>query len=84
MSNNKDAQSSYERELEYWTAPPIKYGLPFMIATFIICNIWALKLYLFDAKPYEWGFLAFLLSGMVCAVYVHRKVEHLRGILNRK
>lgn len=81
--SNKDAWS-HEEELAFWTARPIRYGLPIMIALMIITNVFAIKAYLFDGELFDWGAASMLFSIVLSAVLVSKKVECIRRAMERK
>ena len=72
-------QKENERQLEFWTAPPVKYGLPMLIAAIIVTNIITLQQYLFAGKPYDWSAASILVSMLGAGVYVHFKVKDLKN-----
>ena len=75
MSNNE----YNKQQLEFWTAPPVKYGLPMLIAVIIVTNIITLQQYLFAGKPYDWSAASILVSMVGAGVYVHFKVKDLKN-----
>ncbi|WP_339343313.1 hypothetical protein [uncultured Psychrobacter sp.] len=81
--SNKDAWSD-EEALAFWTARPIRYGLPIMIALMIITNILAMKAYLFDGELFDWGAASILFSMVLSAVLVSKKVERIRRAMKSK
>lgn len=79
MNKSKKNQSRAEWELGFWTAAPIKYGLPALIAALIVSNVLVVKVYLFDGKPYESSAVFLLLSVLIAGGFVHRKVQNLKS-----
>ncbi|MGP5057700.1 hypothetical protein ACTXIV_03105 [Psychrobacter celer] len=81
--SNKNAWS-YEEELAFWTARPIRYGFPMMIVLMSITNVFAMKAYLFDGELFDWG-AAFMLFVMVLStVLVSKKVESIKKSMKSK
>lgn len=84
MTNNNRPKSDDEKALAFWTAPPIKHGLPALIATAILLNLLGLKMAISNGRPFDWLMLLLLGSFIYCAVYVQRRVKHLRKVLKIK
>ena len=84
MINNNRPKWDDEKALEFWTAPPVKHGLPALIATAILLNILGLKMAITDVRPFDWSILLLLGSFIYCGVYVQRRVEHLKKVLKIK
>lgn len=81
MSKNKEW--THEQELAFWTAKPIRYGLPFLVAVALIVNVMVMKHFLFDGKAYDWGAASILLAMIVSTVFVSRKVERIKAAIKK-
>lgn len=73
-----------EQQLKFWTALPVRFGLPMLVAVFIIANIVMVQRFLFDDKQFEWSLVAMLIGIMVAAACVHNITKRLKERLSNK
>lgn len=73
-----------EQQLAFWTALPVRFGLPMLVAVFIIANIVMMQRFLFDGKPFEWSAIVMLVGVMVAAACVHNITKRLKEKLSKK
>lgn len=72
-----------EQQLNFWTAAPVRYGLPMLVASFIIANIVMMQRFLFDDKPFEVSLVVMLIGAMLAAACVHNMTKRLKERLSK-
>lgn len=73
-----------ERQLKFWTALPVRFGLPMLVAVNIIANIVMMQRFLFGDKPFELSLVVMLIGIMVAAACVHNMTKRLKERLSDK
>lgn len=73
-----------EQQLKFWTAPPVRFGLPMLVAVLVIANIVMVQRFLFNDKPFEFSLVVMLIGIMVAAACVHNMTKQLKEKLSNK
>ena len=73
-----------EQQLKFWTALPVRFGLPMLVAVNIIANIVMMQRFLFGDKPFELSLVVMLIGIMVAAACVHNMTKRLKERLSDK